>query len=275
LVEKRNRLGTRYFVNTDDEIVSKECKKCSKVKLISDFHTSKKGLAGKQSECKECHAIHHFSNHEENLAKKREWYSENKEERLLKNKDWVDRNKQQVVEYKKRWFEQNKEDIARRFKKNYKLHRGEILEKRRLDRKENPQKHRAWELTNPDRIIVKSHRRRARKLSLPSEWSVDDQRQTLEVFGGCALTGDKDIQWDHVIPIASEHGGTIPANMIPLRKDLNASKSSRNVFEWFEADCDRFNLDPEKFNQMVLYLAGLNGMTTEEYRNYVYKCFEK
>jgi len=93
--------------------------------------------------------------------------------------------------------------------------------------------------------------------------------------GGCALTGDKaDVHLDHVIPISVGHGGTTYENIIPLRADLNLSKGTGNIFEWFEANMQRLKLKRTKFNTLIEYLADINGMTTKEYEAYVRKCHD-
>ncbi|MBW3113554.1 hypothetical protein KYJ26_16995 [Bacillus sp. MCCB 382] len=123
-----------------------------------------------------------------------------------------------------------------------------------------------------EHLKIHAHNRRAKEKLLPFGYDENDLLDTLEVFGGCVLTGDADIHLDHVIPIAIGHGGTIKSNMIPLRSDLNMNKKKSNIFEWFSANKQRFNLSQEKFDTLIDYLAELNEMTREEYREYVYWC---
>jgi hypothetical protein len=116
-------------------------------------------------------------------------------------------------------------------------------------------------------------RRRARERSLPDTFTLTQLNETLAQFnGGCALTGDSfAIHWDHVIPLATGHGGTIYGNMIPLRADLNVSKSDANIFEWFKTNKQRFELSQERFDALIRWLAQVNEMSTSEYRDYVYE----
>lgn len=92
-------------------------------------------------------------------------------------------------------------------------------------------------------------------------------------FGGCALTGDSNYHLDHVIPLSSGCGGTTRGNVIPLRPDLNLSKSDSNLFVWFQSVQERFSLEERKFDQLVAYLAEANVMGISEYRDYVFSCF--
>lgn len=119
-------------------------------------------------------------------------------------------------------------------------------------------------------------RRLARKVNLPDTLTGEQLDKLIEYFKGCALTGDKDdIQFDHLIPLSSNVGGTVAGNIIPLRADLNQSKGNRNVFEWFDANQRRLSLSRDKFDRMIEYIAEINGMTVSEYRDYYEGCFEE
>lgn len=59
--------------------------------------------------------------------------------------------------------------------------------------------------------------------------------------------------------------------MILLSSNLNLSKGHRNPFEWAETLSEEYQ---ENFNKVVEYLAELNGLTVEEYREFVFWCFE-
>ena len=62
--------------------------------------------------------------------------------------------------------------------------------------------------------------------------------------------------------------------MIPLRADLNISKSARCIFDWFYDVKDHFNLPQTKFDELIEYLADINGMTANEYEDYVRWCHD-
>ena len=118
-------------------------------------------------------------------------------------------------------------------------------------------------------------RRRARTQNLPDNLTHRQRDIMLKKFRyTCALTGSKTYHLDHVIPIAVGHVGTTFGNIIPLRPDLNVSKHANNVFEWFDRVQERFDLCSDKFAQAIVYLAEVNDMTTEEYREYVYWCHD-
>jgi hypothetical protein len=164
------------------------------------------------------------------------------------------------------------------YHKNYiNVNKQKESERKRIYRENNKEKvsdyYRSWRKSNSDRVTANTQRRRARKYSLPDTFTKDELNSTLNYFGGCALTGDYlDFQWDHVIPLNTGHEGTVKGNMIPLRSDLNQSKSDSNIFEWFALNKERFGLEQDKLNSLVDYLAKQNKMTSEEYQQHVYNC---
>ncbi|WP_078548694.1 HNH endonuclease signature motif containing protein [Litchfieldia alkalitelluris] len=129
-----------------------------------------------------------------------------------------------------------------------------------------------WRDRNKDKLYVYGHIRRARESNLLNDLTTEQLEITKLSFSGCALTGDKTYHMDHVIPLAIGHGGTTYGNMIPLRSDLNISKHCNNIFEWFEANRQRFELSQERFDTLIDWLASANAMTVKEYREYVYWC---
>lgn len=117
--------------------------------------------------------------------------------------------------------------------------------------------------------------KRNRKIAAMVNDFTDEQREQVRYkFGNkCALTGKEvPLEFDHVIPVDWERGGTTVGNMLPIWQRINSSKSNRNIFEWYEQNGDRFEVKPELFRRAIEYLADLNGMTYEQYRDYVYEC---
>jgi hypothetical protein len=131
-----------------------------------------------------------------------------------------------------------------------------------------------WQKNNREKTSAAAQRRRARKVSLPYDLTEEEIDIILSRFNGCVLTGDISFHLDHVIPLAIGHGGTTFGNISPLRSDLNMSKSDRNIFEWFDSVRQRFELSQENFDTLIEWLASVNEMTVEEYRDYVYWCHE-
>jgi hypothetical protein len=85
----------------------------------------------------------------------------------------------------------------------------------------------------------------------------------------CALSDSKEVALEHFIPVSWGHGGTTIDNCYPLCSYLNSSKAGHNPFEWIETQP---NIDRDKWNDLIFYLATHNGLTVEQYRDFVYWC---
>jgi hypothetical protein len=259
LTEKRNRKGTVYYED-NSVIVSKNCAKCDEVKTLDNYAKKKTGLGGRESTCKRCRASYYA----ENKADYVERYENNKEHHQELMQMYYDVNKESLNEYQRKYYAENKVSISERHREYFASNKERIAEMCRN-----------WRRNNPEKDALIAERRRARKKALPDNFTEAQMLRTFDFFGGCALTGEVfDLHWDHVIPLATNTGGTTFGNMIPLRGDLNTSKRDANIFEWFERNKMRFNLSQTKFDSLVEWLAGVNGVTTDEYRNFVDGCFE-
>lgn len=268
-IEKRLLRGTRYFEDANGVVVAKECTKCLEIKLVDEFHKHSKNWGGYRSECKACKSNrgieYRKANLENELKKDRErykkkdpqkmrekakkYYKTNPESQKKANKKWQEANPDAMREANERWKNANPEEYRNRARR--------------------------WQLANKEKLALNVHIRRARKSSLPDTFTLEQHTSTLSYFnGGCALTGSVDYHMDHVIPIACGHGGTTFENMIPLRNDLNHSKHTTHIFEWFEVNHKRFDLSQKKFDALIEYLSEINEMTVQEYRKYVDWCFD-
>jgi len=235
LVEKKNQSGTRYFENEDGEFAAKECTGCEVIKTANRFNKHKNKIGGLSPCCKEC---------------ERKYRQENKERIAEHKRKYRQENKERIAEHKRKYRQENKERIA------------EHKRKYRQENKEGDQ--------------LNCMRRRARKRQLPDDLTLEQRNAVLGHFNSsCALTGCTDgIHLDHVIPVSVGHGGTTMQNMIPLRAELNHSKSTRCIFDWFYDVKDHFNLPQTKFDELIGYLADINGMTADEYEGYVRWCHD-
>ena len=236
-----NSKSTGKFVELEskvidgEEIVGKKCKGCGKWKPLDRYYKHTKGLGGRDSHCIEC---------------RKTIYQENKEEIMERQKGYYRKNIEKRKAYWMEYYQKNRERYLKKGKKYYQ--------------------------ENRERFKFKKQKRRARKESLPNNWTEKQRAETWSYFNNsCALTGAiSGITEEHAIPLSIGHGGTYHGNMYPMSKTLNKSKYNNNIFEWFEANKERFNLSEERFNRLIEYLATLNGLTSEEYRQFVYWCHE-
>jgi hypothetical protein len=172
-----------------------------------------------------------------------EYYADNRENYV----EYHRKRSSDNIDYRRNWYTANSERVAERNK--------------------------IWRRNNPNKRVLYKLQRRARIALLPDNFTQKQQVDTLEYFGGCALTGStENIHWEHAIPLSVGHGGTTRGNMYPMSGRLNNSKWTHNIFEWFTSNKERFNLSQTKFDELIEYLAQANEMTTDEYREYVYWC---
>jgi hypothetical protein len=258
LTEKKNQKGTVYYED-NGVIIAKSCAKCSEIKTLDSYTKHKSGLGGRESSCKSCKAGYYT----ENKADYIERYETNKEHLLELMHARYESDKETHKERSRKYYAENKEVISERFREYREANKERFLEYARN-----------WRRNNPEKDMLIAERRRARKKALPDDFTEEQLMETLNFFGGCALTGEMDsLHWDHVIPLATNMGGTTFGNMIPLRGDLNTSKNDANIFEWFERNKERFNLSQSNFDRLVEWLANVNGVSVEAYRDYVHGCF--
>lgn len=237
----------RVEIEIRDGVAGKVCGRCKEWKPINDYNKDKRTHHGMQNKCKYCQSIlfkKYSTGNETLLEKKREYHHRNREERVLYSKKYYKENQEKAIRYR----ETNRERYIKLV--------------------------REWRKRNKQRALLPAIRRRARINSLANDLTATEQEEIISKFGGCALTGSKDFDMDHVIPITVGHGGTTYGNMIPLRHDLNQSKGNRNIFEWFEANRQRFNLSHEKFDILIDWLSCANEVTKDEYKSHVYWCHE-
>lgn len=282
-IEKFNPMKTRYFEDEAGSIVAKICRDCAHIIKTIGFDKNKRGLGGLRSACKFCVSEYHHnkrltspeeyrenarryyeSNLEKERERRREYYKNNLNKVLKRNRNYYAENSIAVNERIRKYTENNPEKVRERRRKYYENNYEKVLEKNRNYYRDNPEKRK-----------INTHLRRARKAALPNTLTLKQWTSVVYRFGGgCSLTGSKDYVREHAIPIAIGHGGTTIENMTPMRADLNASKSDRHIFEWFDANKERFNLSQRKFDELIEYLAQVNEMTTQEYRAYVDWCFD-
>jgi hypothetical protein len=291
-----------------DGVLGKQCTCCDTWKPLNEFNNQKNGLGGKSSKCKKCLTYYHREYNKGTVEKRRQYYLDNldhikeyRKERYQNERDKIlkernemsqeDRDKlnqrrrelypkhrEKLIEKAREYAENNKEKVREYRKSHYIKNREEYREKGILYREKNKEKirlaKRKYYHEKPEKDKLKNMNRRAADKGLRNDLTGEEKHEIETHFGGCALTGCQEFDWDHVIPLNIGHGGTNRCNLIPLRSDLNASKGIKNIFEWFEANRQRFELSQEKFDLLVAWLASANAVSVEDYRDYVYWCHE-
>lgn len=237
-----------------DGVLGKRCTKCLEWKSLDEFSKDKNCIGGKKPSCRKCRTTY-----------QNDYYNRNKETDLQKKKEYRLKNKDKEHERAKKYRKENAEKIRK-------------YEETRVEWKKAYQKDyiKTYQKLNKDKLATIRQRREARKSGLPDTLEESEILEIKDFFNNqCCLSGlTEDIQMDHVIPVSIGHGGTVKENIIPLTKSLNSSKKDKNIFEWFEANRQRFNLSQEKFDALIDWLAKVNGVSVEDYHNHVYWCHE-
>jgi hypothetical protein len=254
-------------------VQAKECVSCKSVKELSEFGKS----AG--SECVGCFIKR---KNEDNINRGGVFELKTSEETVLVKKC----SKCHQIKAVKDFYnnKQSKNGVMPRCKacdkdKHYKFVKENPLVASKLARNhyiKNVEKIRRqsaeYSKNNPDKVRASSLRRYARKKSLPDTLSDDELNLIMNAFDdSCSLSLDEDVHFDHFIALSTGHGGTYLGNIIPLSARLNISKQDRNPFEWAKM---RNDIDLNRFKHVVQYLSELNGLTTFEYEEFVYWCYE-
>lgn len=214
------------------------------------FVKDNRAANGHRNKCKTCERERLRKFQIENRGKvnaaNRASYEKHREKRLKSNKLYDEANKQKRSEDARKRYSVNREYILKQCK----------------EYREN----------NPDVARAGWMRRRTREKSLPTELKTSELTEIISKFGNkCAISGNPAEHLDHFIPVSTGHGGTVYGNLIPLTAFLNLSKNGRNPFIWAET---LNQIEKENFNLVIIYLSEINGLTVEEYREFVFWCFK-
>jgi hypothetical protein len=277
-------------------IIGKKCSKCMVWKPLCSFYNSSGGTGGKHSRCNDCQIEIQKSYWEEAKRKLgglkpylkvnygmrngefgkectecKEWKTLNEYYDFSKKGKGVGGKRSKCIQCVKNrgkvtnkiWHEKNKEYKNSKCREWSAKNKGWETERSRN-----------WARANPDKVSIFYQKRQARKKYLPNTLTDEEYSRALEYFGNaCALTGrTSNLEMEHAVPMSIGHGGTTFGNCYPMSKGINQSKWKNNIFEWFEANRQRFELSQERFDKLIEWLASANAMTVEEYRDYVYWC---
>lgn len=146
-------------------------------------------------------------------------------------REWTRKNKEKVAGYARNW------------------------------RKNNPVSAKACDLRS------KQKRNHARQMTL-IDLNADEWSSTLIYFNNsCAVCGNQgEIHMDHFIPIASGNGDTSVTNVIPLCAAHNINKRDKHPILWLRNES---GASEEYIDNIINYLAKMNGMLSAEYEDYV------
>lgn len=130
-----------------------------------------------------------------------------------------------------------------------------------------------WMNENKDQFSAISQRYRIKLKQLEDTLTGEEWANTRSYFQDtCAVCDSQDrIELDHWIPISWGQIGNVKENVVPLCKFHNMSKKNRNPNKWITiAD----NIVFEKTTKLYEYLAEINELSVEEYKEFIDLCFE-
>jgi hypothetical protein len=242
-------------IDVREDGIWKKCTRCEEWKQLSKFFKKKAGIAGTRSICKHCEGI-------TAEPRKLQVINGSTGKTCAKCEKWKPLNG--YAKSKSGLGGVN--SVCKDCRKDYRL----------STRETQAEYQRNYKSENKEKINFHSLKRRTFRKNLPFDFTESQKNEIFRKFDSkCALSGRTDcIHWDHVIPLSTGHGGTIYGNMIPLQKYLNESKKDSNLFEWFETNRQRFNLSQEYFYKLITWLAEINNVSVDDYRDYVYWCHE-
>lgn len=202
------------------------CSKCGELKPATAEYFAPREGGIFRAQCRQCMS-----------SIKKAYADANKDRIAATGKTYREANKEKRSATYKAWREANPEHRAA-YREANKEHAAEVNKVWRAANQERLHaNYRRWETSNPDESRAKHNRRRARKLSLPNNFTAADWQSALEHFNhSCAVCGQGLLFFsnqDHWIPLkSSDCPGTVPHNMVPLCNVCNSSKKDSMPAEW-------------------------------------------
>lgn len=140
-------------------------------------------------------------------------------------------NREKRANYQAKWRRDNKEGIAKYYQ----------------DNKAKLAKHMAkWSKGNLEKRQAHWEKRRSKKLSLPSDFTIEQWKQKLEEHNyRCSYCYthqddlDMPLEQEHIVPV-SNNGGYTWDNIVPACQSCNASKGNKSLLEYLTYRRDVF-----------------------------------
>lgn len=110
---------------------TKQCSKCKKIKILSEFNRHSKKPDGRQNFCRNCQRQHHIENVDRERAHAKAWVDRNRERHYEHTRAWAKRNPKKVSEFNRK-FRELRPEVAVANNKRYKERYPEKIEARRI-----------------------------------------------------------------------------------------------------------------------------------------------
>lgn len=127
---------------------------------------------------------------------------------------------------------------------------------------------------NPVKYKECRDRRNAMDRLLPN--TLNRRMYAVKQNAECALTGAKeDLHLDHFISVSTGHGGNYAGNIYVTTREINDNKAKKHpliYFQWLIIEGEK-NISSDKFETLLENMALLNGLTKDEFMDYVDWCY--
>lgn len=161
----------------------------------------------------------------------------------------------------------------RRRRESYYLKKDKYNATKREKYRKNPQKY--IEASKP---YIKKRQQKVRLLDDQEYYTVYHLKEKLpKKERVCWVSGETGAGVDHFIPVSIGMGGNKVDNCYHLSFSLNLEKHNKNPFEWIKLYySDKINRPDyvAGFKRLVRHLASQNNLSTSEFKEYVYWCFD-
>lgn len=222
--------------------IGRICRKCNVWKPYAELKKHKHQPDGVEKMCSACNrkqASNYFTEHHDAVLNNlKSVYAQDPDKVKARNKRSRDKNKTKILLKIKQWQKENSQKVRRYKRDSQRKHIAKHREQKRIAENE----------------------RRARKIGLPNNFTVNEWQDCLTYWHGCCAICDRPaglwhtIAADHWIPLSSDQcPGTIASNMLPLCHSLkdgeggcNNSKFNRDPIEWLTQ-----KLGPRKAKQKL------------------------
>lgn len=292
------------IVYKNGNIAFKQCSDCKLIKPLYNFHTRKRGIAGKTNLCSSCRNttnnkrkaptitvnsggnIRTFKHCSQcNTIKLMNKFRLKKDsinyhtickscesayhkKYRIKNQDLVKIRKMKCYYLRKDYYQKKSNE-------SYNLNPEPKKEYGRLYYRKNQKyvikRNWLWRQNNRDKDRINKKNYVARKIGLLDTFTSQDSKEVASYFNNsCCLTGNPNPHWDHFVCLATGHMGTFKGNYIPMSSSLNESKRSTNPFIWIK----RFPHLKDNFDSLIRYLAAENNLSIKDYEDFVYWCYD-
>ncbi|MGG2091343.1 hypothetical protein AB1283_01075 [Bacillus sp. S13(2024)] len=271
--QRIRKVETKEVIENGILVLYKKCTACLEFKKLEEFHNSKKETLGKRSYCRSCESLRRKNKLNVPFTVMEEVIDGNAVKVKLCTKCKIKKPLDQFYDDsgdttsgKTCWC---MDCYAEQSKIYYSIEENKQKTKVRL--RNYHQMPEVKRINN-----VKWHDYRAKKKGLPSTLTLKEVDEVFAIFENkCALSGEcENISIEHFIGLHTGRVGNVKENIIPLARHLNLSKHIYNPFEWFKLKGKEHNLSEDKFNKVVEYLASNFNMTGDQFKEFVYECYD-